>query len=138
MKKQLVMLVGFSVICGSPFLKAGDQVAETAVIPFEFQAGDVRFPAGKYHAELMNSAGMIVLRNQEKGISKVFSAGVTMGGRESAARLVFHRYGDRYFLSEVWFPQETVGHKALESKVEKEVRIASANGKPDSITLATR
>jgi len=39
--------------------------------------------------------------------------------------LVFHRYGTKYFLSEIWDGRSNTGIRLQESNSEKEIRMAS-------------
>jgi hypothetical protein len=41
---------------------------------------------------------------------------------EGSGRMVFHRYGNIYFLSEVWAPGQDTGQELTSSRAEKEVR----------------
>jgi hypothetical protein len=53
-------------------------------------------------------------------------------------KLVFHKYGDSYFLYEVWNGSNE-GMKIPESKREKESKLASANGAaPQEVVVALR
>jgi hypothetical protein len=48
-------------------------------------------------------------------------------------KLVFNRYGDRYFLSEIWTAGDTSGRTLLVSKVERELALTSH---PQRVMLA--
>jgi hypothetical protein len=138
MRKQLITIaLGFSAICGASFLKASELMAETGVIPFDFQVGDTKFTAGEYRANLMYTGGIVQLRSSN-GPSTAFCATVNVGGNESQSKLVFHKYGERYFLAEVWFEREQHGHKVMESKREKEIRAILHDVKPQTVYLAMR
>lgn len=39
-------------------------------------------------------------------------------------KVVFHRYGNRYFLSEVWIGGESTGRVCVQSRAEKRLQIA--------------
>jgi hypothetical protein len=39
-------------------------------------------------------------------------------------KIVFHRCGDRYFLSSVWLPNESTGREVVKSRREKQLQIA--------------
>ena len=59
----------------------------------------------------------------------------TSGRRSSsreAARLTFHRYGNEYFLSEVWMPEQTGGYTVGKSAREKEL-----SKEPGQLALAS-
>ncbi len=137
MRKQLIAIaLGFSAICGVSYLKAAEIMAETGAVPFDFQVGDTKFEAGQYRADL-NTGGIIKL-GDVNGPSVAFCATFNVGGNQSQSKLVFHKYGNHYFLAEVWFARESYGHKVLESKREKEIRISQHNVKPQEVYLAMR
>jgi ABC-type uncharacterized transport system ATPase subunit len=39
----------------------------------------------------------------------------------NTGQMVFHRYGDAYFLSEVWVSANGIGRKVFQSRAEKEI-----------------
>ena len=58
-----------------------------------------------------------------------------------SARLVFHRYGERYFLAEVWNGVDNTGRQLRQSQEERaaagELTLASANNHASSATQPT-
>jgi hypothetical protein len=40
---------------------------------------------------------------------------------EATDKMVFHRNGDAYFISEVWVPADGIGRKVFQSRAEKEL-----------------
>jgi hypothetical protein len=91
-------------------------------IPFDFVIAGKTLPAGDYVVErstLSSAAGLSV-----KGVDKnagvyVLTADVESGERASASKLVFNRYGDRYFLSEFWTAGRANGRKLIKSGEER-------------------
>ncbi len=69
-------------------------------VPFEFEVGNSRLPAGLYTISRVNTNGMLQIVGADgRGM---FTQ--TIPGGESqlnAPRLVFHVFGDRYYLSQV-------------------------------------
>ena len=114
-------------------------VAE-AKIPFGFRVGDASLPAGEYSI-LTNGSGMVLIRNDQakKG---VFALGNTrVPASEAPAQLVFNRYGEDYFLSQVdLFGDSTIS--LVPSKVEREHRqnasksVAEAARQPEVVQIA--
>jgi hypothetical protein len=51
-------------------------------------------------------------------------------------KLVFHRYADSYFLTEVWNGDGKIGRQLLRSKAEKELASAKVNGNHVSSEVA--
>ena len=55
------------------------------------------------------------------------------------AKLVFHKYGDQYFLAEIWDGQSRIGIAFPESKREKELQIASnVATQPELVVIAMK
>jgi hypothetical protein len=96
--------------------------AQTATVnvPFNFYAGGVAMPQGVYNvAELMNgSAISLHTANMTK-----FVAVTTVSARsaQDRPRLVFRRYGDTYFLAQIWPARATYGHATIRAALEKEL-----------------
>ena len=102
--------------------------AQTAVvnIPFEFTAQNAKLPAGQYELRsVFPTSGAIQLINLANGNSSLVLAPRCMsdktGSEAQTGKVIFHRYGDRYFFSEVWTPNGPQGRVGI-SKVEAELR----------------
>ena len=50
--------------------------------------------------------------------------------------IVFNRYGDRYFLSQIWKPHNATGKQAVKSAAERE-QIAQL-ARPEAVSIASR
>jgi hypothetical protein len=52
--------------------------------------------------------------------------------------LVFHRYGNQYFLSQIWDGRSNAGIELPESKREKELNLAAklTNDGPETVLVA--
>ena len=94
-------------------------------VPFDFNVGDNKLPAGEYTiGRAQPTSGDIVLQ-----ISNVDNLGDVFRLTNSAQSiepkhvntLVFHRYGDQYFLFQVWPKGATVGRELPKSRSEREV-----------------
>ena len=115
-------------------------VAQTAFkIPFEFQAGGKKFPAGEYMA-LKTAEGQLTLRQAATG--KEFPVPFTERLPQpkpalTEAQFVFDEVGDFapsyteyitiYILSEVWFPRED-GLRTHTTKGAHKTRVVKTPG----------
>lgn len=103
----------------------------TANIPFEFSVGYKTMPAGEYSVQTVVTAGnSLLIKSADASLCALRSSEETSRTKEpKQARLVFHRYGDKYFLAEVWNGVEAVGRQLIKSEdertVEREFRSAS-------------
>src|SRR4051812_2350297 len=96
----LVLALGTAIASGQP------QTANKVVanIPFEFNVGYKTMPAGEYSVQTLASAGdSLMIKNADSTVCALRLSEATSRIKDKGhARLVFHRYGDRYFLAEVW------------------------------------
>ena len=134
MNKQLINLIAKAtllsamVIVTSVASAQGQSLANRPRfdIPFDFAFGEKKLPAGRYTVgRAMESTGDITLSIADAdGRSKAvaLSMSVVKWRVESKALLVFHRYGDQYFLVQVWQAGATMGREFRRSKLEREVQ----------------
>lgn len=145
MKKQL--LKGFTTLLAIMTLAMVTAVASVngqsqkskAKIPFEFVVGDQTMPAGAYTADSMTAAGDVLRIRAIDSNDTVLRLTTPASGSAEHAKLVFHRYGDRYFLAEVWTTNED-GRALLKSKQERAIQKENsriASGKPASRAYET-
>ena len=101
----------------------------TARIPFDFSIGDRKLPAGKYSVgRIRQGADDAVLTvDDERGDSKTIRTSIPVRNLDlnENAKLVFHRYGDQYFLYQVWPAGTTTGRQFLKSRTEREAQNAN-------------
>ena len=108
----------------STFLKAD--------VPFAFTVGDRTIPAG---ACLVRAAGVtrdaLWIGNVTDKIGTyvlpLHTSSLKPSGRTV---MVFHKYGDRYFLAQVWFEGRSVGQGTSLGKDEKELIGTPVKGAP--------
>jgi hypothetical protein len=74
-----------------------------ATIPFEFTVNDLTLPAGEYAVwETMQGAHTV---GNTRGDRRALSLSYHVAANPARlAKLVFRKYGDKYFLAEVWNP----------------------------------
>ena len=111
---------------GSASLRADSLNQIRANIPFGFMVGSEAFAAGSYTvARVDNSPDVLVLRSSDGEKSAIF---LTIGGdlpkAGQQARLVFNRYGDQYFVKEVWSFEDVPGRQLVPSSRERELSTA--------------
>lgn len=95
-----------------------------AAIPFDFAVGGQTMTAGDYILGSVTSDGDgLVVRSKDTGKSVIrLTNSIQPKARKNHARLVFHRYGQRYFLAEVWSAGDSTGRKLTESREERAIR----------------
>ena len=97
-----------------------------ANIPFDFNISEKKLPAGEYSfgRAINHSDDLLVSVNDREGRSKAIrlSNAAVRSHPTQKALLVFHRYGDQYFLFQVWPAGATTGREFQKSKSEREVQ----------------
>jgi hypothetical protein len=109
-------------------------------IPFEFTAGQMTLPAGEYRVQkaIQGSSVLLIQRADRSAQALAPSFAAETNERQAKSKLVFHRYGDRYFLSQVWIAGSSRGRELPKSAKEKEQALAGRNQTPDQVTIIAR
>jgi len=104
-----------------------------ANIPFDFTVADTKLPAGEYaiRRAQSNSGDLLVQINSVIGNRNAFrlTSGVMTSTPKESDTLIFHQYGDQYFLTEVWPAGASVGRRLRESRGEEEAKAGLAKNK---------
>ena len=97
-------------------------------IPFSFHVGNRTLPPGSYVAAPA-ADGILHIFNTKDSHSQLFTPVNRMQSSVSQTpKLVFHRYGAAYFLSEVWNTDGAIGKELPTSKAEQEFASGRATG----------
>lgn len=95
-----------------------------ANVPFDFTLDQKSMHSGQYDVRSV-SEQVELLRNLDTDGSAFFAKSVRVQAQQAPdAKLVFHKYGDKYFLSQVWDGNSDTGIELLMSKHEREIRMA--------------
>jgi len=92
-----------------------------ADVPFEFVVGAQSMPAGEYAARAATAQdNTLMIQSADGKRAAIRLTNPIRSNRErSNARLVFHRYGEQYFLAEVWSGADSEGRQLLRSRQER-------------------
>jgi hypothetical protein len=144
MKKQilwmpLILMAMFATAAVST--RAQTSTSIRADVPFDFIVGNKTIPAGRISAHGVSAAvaGALTIMNSDQG-EIVLRAGRRVPGadRSEECKLVFHKYGDRYYLAQIWlagYEAWSVMKSKEEQSLERKQRLAK-NFKPELVTLA--
>ncbi len=90
-------------------------------IRFDFQVGNKVLPAGEYTVRRLSQNSMIVesADGGERVIAQI-PGRVERGRMMTREKLVFHQYGDKYFLTQIWMVRDGDGRELSTSKAERE------------------
>jgi hypothetical protein len=92
-----------------------------AQIPFSFVVGDQTLSAGRYSisSEIMDGSALLIKNVKAKGSAVRLTNPIQSRSSKTDTRLVFHRYGQAYFLAEVWQGGDSTGRVLRASKAER-------------------
>jgi len=121
----------------------------SADVPFDFSDGSNVFQAGKYTIQPVGTngtIGILIRSNNGKAYGVRLSSNTVAPSPKDQTELVFHRYGEQYFLSQVWTAGDTLGLQLPKSSIERglEREIETNNGQsstssgPAIVTIAAR
>ena len=138
MKKRTFLMTGLlllSLMVAARVVEAQEPVVVN--IPFAFVAGQLTLPPGEYRVEKLDQGSAVVLlhRVDQRGSALVMTLPARSTERPSDSKLVFHQYGNRYFLSEYWSAGSSSGRMIPKSTREKELFLLAGNATQAQVTL---
>jgi hypothetical protein len=134
-----VLACSLALVAFSPASRAAAQNSTlhlTANIPFDFRSGSEIMPAGRYDIQTVSNH-VLLIRGADQRRAQFMSAYSAETLKPSdQGKLVFHRYGNRYFLYQIWSPGQSTGFQLPKSHSEKETIRAENNPAPSTSELA--
>lgn len=120
---MVLLIVCFAFVAS--VVSANGQSANQIVtnIPFDFVVGDKVMTAGEYRVKGLSQSGNLVLisaRNAKSSVIRMTNE-LRPQSENTRARLVFHRYGQHYFLAEIWSGYGDAGRQLLRSRQERAI-----------------
>jgi hypothetical protein len=114
------LMVALAIVTSVVSANAQSRMTVSTNIPFEFVVGDHTLPAGEYVIEAVISGGAaLAIRGSDNGESVVrLAEPIGAMSKRKSARLVFHRYGQNYFLTQIW-SGDSLGRQLVKSKQER-------------------
>jgi hypothetical protein len=119
---SLFITLVLALTIGATKVKA--QIADSleANIPFQFHAGNTKLPAGEYRIQVLENSNLTVVEisSADGSTSALFQVQNTEAASTPAkSELIFNKYGNRYFLAELFEEGSASGSKVAESRYEK-------------------
>ena len=107
-------------------------------VPFDFTLSGKTLPAGQYTVSLstQGSSDGLMIRNQERG-AYVQTKPVQTRDRQEETQVIFRRYGDQYFLFQIWISGRSTGREVFKSTREQKLERALAQSakKPETVAI---
>ena len=120
------------------FAMAGTSFAQSravqAKVPFDFTVGNHLLPSGTYTIK-EEPTGLIVIKNRDKAITMVSLVDPDGNKAAGGGKLIFHRYGSQYFLTEILCGWADMNVRVPASKTEKRVQLQQAMVAPSGVTF---
>jgi len=116
----LSLLLSLSAIYG---YAQGQTLIRKVKIPFDFSVNNKTFPAGVYSVTRVNQEKIMLRLSSEDGREAINVITSPVQAKESpkTAKLIFRRYGETYFLSQIWEPDDVDGRQLPKSRTERSV-----------------
>ena len=125
----IVLACSAAAVLGGSGLYA--QLGTVAKIPFDFTVQTVTLPAGEYALQRVTQTSDVI--RIQKVAARHFAlviASKTLskykGNQKGEGKLIFHRYGDRYFFAEVWSLNGGPCGAVNSSQLERELQVNGA------------
>jgi len=121
MKRNLLIAAALALF--GTMAASAQTVNVKASVPFDFTVNRATLPAGEYSLKSMDEQGAaIAIRDlNSKTTNLVISSSCRSSKSASQTKLVFHRYGNRYFLSQIWTAGDEAGRALPAGAGEKEI-----------------
>ena len=106
-------------------------------IPFAFVAGGVHLPAGNYVVYHPGHPYLVVIETEDgkaRGMEYVHPSATDPTA--SSTKLVFNKYGEQYFLSQVWTEPDREVHQAFKCRMEE--TLMAQNTKPHFVVVTAK
>jgi hypothetical protein len=118
---MLTMIVAIAFVAAG--VSANAQSSRTVVsnVPFEFVVGGNALPAGEYRITRALGNALTIRSADANAAAMRLTIEIQPGKDKQHARLVFHRYGNSYFLAEVWSGAGDMGRQLLKSRQERAI-----------------
>jgi hypothetical protein len=106
-----------------------------ANIPFEFVAGGVHLPPGEYRVYHPGNPYIVVIEKKDATVQAMTYVHVSaVIPSKNSTKLLFNRYGDQYFLAEIWTERDREVHQCFKCRLEQAVMAQSR--KPSTVVVA--
>jgi len=136
-----IAIVGLFFMLAIASVSAQTPSSAEVSIPFDFSAGTAKLKAGDYSVKKLSGNALAIRRDGKT--TALLNAPLTIGSRDSKAgeRLVFNRYGEQYFLSQIWLSVDNgqqLFPSSLETRIARERKLGHNKSLPRRVEIAVR
>ncbi len=131
---RLIPMLSLLLALGTTYVHA--QNLGEFVIPFDFTIGEKTLPAGDYAVRsfTIGKVAIGIQNRQNNGSAMALTHAVQDHSNLGQAKMVFHRYGSRHFLSQVW-SGDSVGREFRKHHDERSLAMSRSH-RQDEVVLA--
>jgi|SRR5437868_10205911 len=120
-------ITALALFIAATFITAGKAIAQDyavrATIPFSFTVNGSQLPAGNYTlGSDVTSPRILKISDRSQHVTAMVIALPSADERSKANQLVFHKYGDKYFLCEIRSQESLINVQLPTTKQEKKAR----------------
>jgi hypothetical protein len=136
MKKQVLFSVLTMVLLmasGAANAQLGSTKELSFNVPFDYNVGKATMKAGNCSVQHAGTQNALLIRGN--GSSALALSGSVSGKAVSETKLVFNKYGDQYFLAQVWVQGDDIGEQLPRTRMENEL---ISKAQPDSVVILAR
>ena len=137
MKKQVLFSVLTMVLlmaAGTANAQLGSKQQLRFNVPFDYKVGNVIMKAGDYSVQRAGGTeNALLIRGN--GSSAFTLSGSVSGKAAGEDKLVFNKYGDQYFLAQVWMQGEETGAQLPRTRTENELMSKASR---DSVVIVAQ
>jgi hypothetical protein len=120
MKSQVTRILSIGIALVAVAAVQAQEKTVTANVPFSFYMGASAMAQGAYNVNELSHGTVVCLRSKEAA-KTVTTYEISGNKKTEPGRLVFHRYGNTYFLAEIWTGDTSIGEGLSMSAREKEL-----------------
>lgn len=147
MNKQVITILATTILFATLTVASaqGQDAGNFSVtIPFDFAVAGKVLPADDYqvHRAIAGTRSVTEFKNS-KGTIRIYLPSthpVQNSAIQSDAKLVFNRYGNQFFLSQVWMAGRSTGEELMTSSRERAVQreLAGLAAKRQTVAIAAK
>jgi hypothetical protein len=113
-------------------------------IPFSFVVDSKTLPPGRYEVSQTRPNGVVLIRSADstEALFTPLTTPIRAGMDRHRTEMQFHKYGNAYFLSQVWISTDGDGCELPKSKLERELikyrsdQLSKAGVEPELVAIA--
>lgn len=132
----ILMTLALSLLISVPVTYA--QNVATANVPFAFTVGRSEMPAGTYTIRHLSPSVIAVMDGNTGKSVLTLVRPESAGNSDATPKLVFNKYGDKYFLSRVSPGFGSTPMQLPTSGLERELRIAANRSAPEQTVITAK